>query len=178
MRILLFLVLAGCAGPVRVQTADPSVPSPPRAWDSMTHDNKVGWMAREVLPRMSAEFQEHDGARFADFTCASCHGPEPASRNFEMPSLALPALPPTGSAEQQQMVRQYQPMLRFMFNRVLPTMQTLTGRPEFEPGVEGAFSCYSCHPHMGDEGSTPIRLSMPSAEPPAELPPPDAPPAE
>jgi hypothetical protein len=163
------LLLAGCAGPVRVATAEPDVPSPPRAWDAMTHDNKVGWMAREVLPRMSAEFQDHDEERFADFSCATCHGPEPASRNFEMPSLSLPALPPTGSPEQQQMVREYQPMLQFMFNRVLPTMQTLTGQPEFEPGHPEGFSCYSCHPHMGDEGSTPIRLTMaPQNEPPPE----------
>jgi hypothetical protein len=160
----LMLLLAGCAGPIRTETAAPDVPSPRQAWDTMTHDNKVGWMVREVLPRMKADFQAHDAERFADFGCETCHGPDPAAHNFAMPSNALPALYPTGSPEQQRMVEEYRPILQFMFNRVVPTMQTLTSAPEFDAESGDGFSCYSCHPHAGDEGATPIRLSMPAAE--------------
>jgi hypothetical protein len=37
-------------------------------------------------------------------------------------------------------------MVRFMFNDVVPAMQTLLGMPAFEESTGEGFSCYYCHP--------------------------------
>ncbi|MCZ7678181.1 MAG: hypothetical protein M5U28_05180 [Sandaracinaceae bacterium] len=81
-----------------------------------------------------------------------------------MPSPALPALYPTGSPEQHQMVREHGETVRFMFNRVLPPMQTLLGAADFDAETQQGFSCYACHPHAGEPGTTPVRLQQAPAE--------------
>jgi hypothetical protein len=172
-RRLLTLVLLTCAcgGPPATPPDDDTaggedtVPSPPTPWAQMSLDDRRSWMMNEVVSRMSAHFQEFDGERYSGFGCATCHGPNAEERNFDMPSPALPALYPTGTPQQQQMVREYPEMVRFMFQRVLPTMQTLLGAPDFNQETGEGFSCYACHPHAGDEGTTPIRLGE---APPAE----------
>ncbi|MCB9592409.1 MAG: hypothetical protein H6719_06735 [Sandaracinaceae bacterium] len=125
-------------------------------WEGMSHDDKAAWMAQEVVPRMEALFTGHDADRYANFSCRTCHGEGAAHGDFEMPSRSLPALHPTGSPEQQAMVQQYRPMLVFMYQEVLPTMQQLIGAPDFEEETGGGFSCFACHPHAGDEGTTPL----------------------
>lgn len=161
----LALLLAACSGASsagRTTARGDGVPSPPAPWAQLDAAAKREWMAQEVLPRMSELFQAQGPERYADFSCATCHGPSPQDRGFEMPSPALPALYPTGTPEQQQMVQQYEAQCRFMFSRVLPTMQALLGAPDYDEATQEGFSCYSCHPHAGDEGSTPIRLGSSS----------------
>ena len=132
-------------------------------WETMEHGDQMAWMDQEVRPRMATMFQEFDSERYAEFTCATCHGEGASEHGFAMPSNSLPALHATGTPEQQQMVSQYNSMIRFMFQRVLPTMQTLVGGAEYDEETQEGFSCYSCHPHAGDEGSTPLSLDMPEA---------------
>ena len=175
--ILCALGLAGCGGgggdaegstePTEAETtgsetasADPdAIPSPPSPWEEMDHEARAGWMASEVMPRMGERFAEFDGERYADFSCATCHGPNAREEGFEMPSNSLPALPATGTDEQHAMVAQYGDMVRFMFQNVLPTMQTLLAAPDYDEETHEGFSCYACPPRAGDEGSTLIELS-------------------
>jgi hypothetical protein len=159
------LLVTSCGGGgARTEEPAAEVPSPPAPWEAMSRDEKRAWMFSEVEPRMDALFTGHDEARYADFGCESCHGPEPEARAFAMPSPALPALYPTGTPEQRQMVREYPRMVRFMFNEVLPTAQTLLGAPDYDEATGEGFSCYACHPHAGDEGTTPVHLERPPAE--------------
>ena len=63
--------------PVAVSPAAPSASAP--AADSVWHDDwtkeqKVAFMKAHVMPRMSKVFQAADAARYADFTCKTCHG--------------------------------------------------------------------------------------------------------
>lgn len=139
-------------------TAD-VIPSPPMAWAEMSDEDKGAWMRDEVLPRMTTMFQDFDGERYASVTCATCHGAGVGSGNFEMPTNDLPALPATGTPEQQAMVDQYTEMATFMFQGVLPAMQTLVGAEPYNEETQEGFSCYSCHPHAGDEGATLIELT-------------------
>lgn len=139
--------------------ARPSLPTP---WAEMSHADREAWMMAEVQPRMGALFREYDADAYASTGCASCHGADAAQHGFHMPSNALPALPATGTPEQRQMVRQYPQMVRFMFQRVLPTMQALVGAPPYDEATGEGFSCYSCHPHAGDEGSTLVHLTGPA----------------
>lgn len=154
------------SGDEMVAADDPEVdvPSPPVAWEEMSHEDQAAWMNAEVLPRMRRMFQGYDADRFSSVTCGTCHGPGAAAGEFDMPSNSLPALPPTGSPEQEQMVRQYGPMLRFMYSHVTPTMQTLVGGEDYDEETREGFSCFACHPHQGDEGSTLISLEAPPAE--------------
>jgi len=172
---LFCLALASCGGGSDAATDDGTtgdtstggedvVPTA-EGWATMEHGDKMAWMAQEVHPRMAAMFGEFDAERYADFSCASCHGEHASDNGYEMPSNALPALHATGTPEQQHMVGQYNEMIRFMFQRVLPTMQTLVGGAEYDEETHEGFSCYSCHPHAGDEGSTPLSLDMPEVAP-------------
>ncbi len=144
-------------------TGDEDVIPSARGWATMEHGDRMGWMGQNVRPRMARMFGEFDSERYADFSCATCHGEGASSRGFAMPSHSLPALHATGTPEQQQMVSQYGEMVRFMFQRVLPTMQTLVGGADYDEETQEGYSCYSCHPHAGDEGSTPLSLDMPEA---------------
>ena len=171
--LVLGFALLGCgpAAPSEGTTAaeetagdESAVPSPPIPWAEMDTDARRGWMVAEVLPRMGARFMAYDADRYADFSCATCHGPTAHDRDFAMPSLALPALPSTGSAEQHAMVREYEAMCRFMFSEVVPTMQTLLGAAPYDEATGEGFSCFSCHPRAGDEGATPIHLESVGTE--------------
>jgi hypothetical protein len=157
---LLVLALAACGAPSTARTSEDAdeIPSPPVPFDEMDEDAKRAWMGEEVVPRMRAMFQEHDAEEFAEFGCSTCHGPSPRERHFEMPSPHLPALPASGTPEQEQMVAEHGPMLQFMFSRVTPTMQTLLGEEPYDEATQQGFSCFACHPHAGDEGTTLIHL--------------------
>jgi cytochrome c553 len=162
MTRLLFVFLAACGSttpadnttpPPDEQTSEPpsgEIPSPPKAWAEMTRAERQSWMVAEVLPRMAPMFEEYDSQRFADFDCAGCHGADAAARNWAMPNPNILALHPTGSPEQQQMVQDHPEMVRFMFNRVVPAMQTLLGAEAYDAETGTGFSCYACHPRGGE----------------------------
>jgi hypothetical protein len=112
----------------------------------MTTDEKRTYMADHVLPTMTDLFTEYDPVRYADCSCKTCHGGNAREVGFHMPN-GLPPLWPSGTPEQQQMVREHPAMARFMFNRVLPTMTQLLGQPAWDNVEKTGFSCYNCHPH-------------------------------
>lgn len=159
--VLLFVGACGSTQPVDNTTPQPEepadapasgeVPGPPKPWAEMTRGERQGWMVAEVLPRLGPMFEEFDSSRFAGFDCSGCHGDDAAARNWAMPNPSILALHPTGSAEQQQMVRDYPDMCRFMFNRVVPTMQTLLGAQAYDAETQTGFSCYVCHPRGGGD---------------------------
>jgi len=155
------VLLSSCGATSTVPETGGDPPAPPHGWASLDHEQRQAWMMEEVLPRMSALFADYDAERYAGFGCASCHGPDARANGFAMPSPSLPALHPTGTPEQRQMAREYPEGVRFMFNRVLPTMQALVGAPDYDEASGEGFSCFSCHPHAGDPGTTPIRLATP-----------------
>jgi hypothetical protein len=149
--ITLALAFAAWGGATTTTTPRPeAIPSPPRPWDELSHEEKGRWMAHEVLPRMSVLFEEYDAQRFADVDCTTCHGDDAAARSFAMPNPGIVALYPTGSVGQQQTVRDYPEGVRFMYNRVVPTMRTLLGEAEFDAATGQGFTCYACHPHGED----------------------------
>jgi hypothetical protein len=144
---------SGATSATSETTARPAfepIRGPPRPWAELSRDERLRHMVREVLPRMSALFREYDAARYADFDCANCHGADAAARDYAMPSPDLLPLWPTGTEGQREMVRRYPEGVRFMFQRVLPTMRTLLGQPEYDEATRSGFSCFACHPHAED----------------------------
>ena len=107
-------------------------------------------MSTEVLPAARRLFQGFDAERYSSVTCATCHGEDGAERAWAMPNPSLYALYPTGSAEQQAMVRDYPEMVRFMHNHLVPEMRAILGAESYEESSHSGFACFSCHPRGGE----------------------------
>lgn len=131
-------------------TDEGGIPSPPTPWADMSFDERKSWMALEVTPRFEPLFAEHDGERFAGFSCEGCHGETGQERNYEMPNPDIMTLYATGSQEQIDMVNDMRPMVNFMFRTVVPTMKQLIGAPDYDEATGEGFSCYYCHPNGGE----------------------------
>lgn len=161
---LVVAALAGCGGASpepATTTTDTSIPGPadetditgpPKPWLEMTFDERKRYMGEQVMPVMAPMFENYDMGEFSGFSCDTCHGEDMQERAFAMPNPGLPALHATGTPEQQQMVEEHPEMVRFMFNDVLPTMQTLLGAEPFDEETGLGFSCFACHPRAGDDG--------------------------
>lgn len=87
-------------------------------------------MERTVMPEMRAVFSEHDAARFAKMSCATCHGADGEARRWKMPN-------PDLLLEEHDVATPHARMNAFMRDRVTPEMARLLGRPTFD--------CFGCH---------------------------------
>lgn len=136
-------------------TPEPSdaFPGPPRPWAELSHEERAQHMSRAVLPRMSDLFASYDAERYADFDCATCHGPDGRERGYAMPSPSILRLYPTGSEGQHQTVRDYPEGVRFMYGRVMPAAQALLGAEPFDEATGEGFTCFACHMHADDTGT-------------------------
>ena len=150
----------------------PVVEGPPQPWDDMAYAERKSYMMRTVRPTMAKLFRAYDPVEFANFGCHTCHGEDLNERHHEMPN-ALPLLWPTGTPEQRQTVDNHPKMVKFMFNRVRPTMRDLLGLQDYDPEAGEGFGCFSCHPRGDAQGpggteEPPPADAMP---PPSEMPP-------
>ncbi len=154
----------GCGGS-QTRGASGSQPvqisGPPKPWAEMTGHERGQYMGDKVLPVMVDLFTAYDPNEFADFGCETCHGADAQSRAFDMPSPHLPLLYPTGTPEQHRMVQEHPNMVRFMFSKVVPTMQTLLGIEGYSEATHTGFSCYYCHPRAESEPTIPPSPEMP-----------------
>ncbi len=156
---LLVLVLAACGGATAstttstttTTTTTSSYTPPPRAWAEMDHDARRAHMVQHVLPASSDLFTSWDGTRYAEFSCATCHGADASARAFAMPNPSLITLYSTGTIGQQEVLAQYTEACTFMYSRLLPAMQTMLGASEYDPATHQGFTCFSCHPHGMDD---------------------------
>jgi len=120
------------------------VSAPPRPWAEMSEDEREYYMVAAVLPIAAEDFRAHDAERYANITCATCHGDDGRERGFELPSRYLPRLPAPGSAEWAAMTER--PAYAFMAEVVTPTVRTQLGMPAYDPATGTGFGCFSCHP--------------------------------
>lgn len=111
------------------------------AWDDMTPEQRGQFMADVVMPEMRAMFQEHDAARYAEFSCATCHGANAHDVGFHMPN----GLAPLDPANIPAMFESTDPGAVFMTQRVWPRMAELIGEPLYDPATHEGFSCLNCH---------------------------------
>ena len=114
-----------------------------RPWAQMDRAERQAHMTAVVLPEMRATFQRHDARRFADFGCATCHGPDAAERDYAMPNPALIQLPHRGF--RKKIYVPHREMVRFMWSEVQPNMAKLLGQSESRFGRGAGFSCRGCH---------------------------------
>jgi hypothetical protein len=130
----------GAAAPGDVAAA-PAAAS--KSFDDMNHRERIELMKQVVVPKMSSLFQGHDAERFADFSCATCHGAGAERGEFDMPNAELPKLPANGAFA--ALMEEKPEMMEFMGKQVLPEMASALGEAPFDPDTGTGFSCYDCH---------------------------------
>ena len=115
-------------------------------WDAMDHQQRAQFMAEVVVPEMQTLFAEFDGERFAEVSCATCHGANAREVAFHMPNELAP-LDPT---QIPAMFASEEPMHVFMTRTVWPRMGELLGEELYDPERGTGFSCRGCHGTIGE----------------------------
>lgn len=150
------LVFVGCGGSQPPAEAAPPAAEPapaaaepaaapmPEAFHDMNRDQRMMFMKETVLPKMQAQFQAFDAKKYAEFSCATCHGSGAKDSTFKMPNPELPKLPST--PEGFKALGEKNPaMMKFMGEQVKPTMQQLLHEEPFDPATGKGFGCMECH---------------------------------
>jgi hypothetical protein len=110
-------------------------------FDKLTHDEKVDFMKKKVMPTMKPLFVKFDGKKFANFNCKTCHGKDADKRKFKMPNPGLPKLDFAALKAGKQAPK----MAKFMGETVKPEMAKLLQQPEFTETNPKGFGCLECH---------------------------------
>jgi len=132
------------SGTTGTTSAGPVVGPPTVAWAAMTKDQKKEFMKAVVAPKAKEMFLAFDSSRYANFSCATCHGDGANDGSFKMPNPKLPVLPNSPEGFRKLMADK-PTMMEFMSKQVKPTMAQLLGEPEFNPETKTGFGCMECH---------------------------------
>jgi hypothetical protein len=122
---------------------------PAHPWAHMNAHDRGRYMNEAVLPAMSALLRAYDPARYAQVTCATCHGANAQQVHFRMPN-SLPALHRPGTPAAQHAFQENPRIFQFMGTRVVPAMAQLLGEQPFNMQTHQGFGCAACHPHAAD----------------------------
>jgi hypothetical protein len=119
---------------------------PDVAWQDMTRVQRGRYMKAVVLPAMKELYVAFDAKTFADFSCATCHGPGVDDGTYKMPNPKIFVLPATQEGF-GKLARAKPAWVQFMGGKVKPKMAALLGLPEFDPAQPNrpAMVCHSCH---------------------------------
>jgi len=149
-------VATGCGGGTP-EPASPTTPAPtasaatgpaptapeaalPTVWSKdMTKEQQVAFMKKNIVGPMAKVFQGgHDGAKFADFSCKTCHGPEYKNPKDFLPKLTFKDGKITAFAEKPDDAK-------FMASAVNPAMAQAMGLKPYDPATHEGFGCGGCH---------------------------------
>jgi len=167
--LYVIVVFAACGGPsaepVTPEPPPEPAPAPPAAtesppepdageatepppaaevtWKDMSHEQRLAHMKTKVAPQMKASFQAFDATHFANFGCATCHGPGAKEGKFEMPNPALPKLDAKDGFKAE--LKKHPKETQFMMEKVAPEMAALLGMQPYDPATKEGFGCFGCH---------------------------------
>ncbi len=118
-----------------------SLGAPRVAWSVKTHEQRFGFMAAKIHPRMHRMFTVYDDSYADSFTCQTCHGEDADQVDWRMPNPDLYPLPKGNPVEASA---EYDPeMTEFMVSNITEDLRKNLNRG-VGPDVE--VSCHSCHP--------------------------------
>ena len=98
----------------------------------------MAFMKKNIVPAMAPVFQGHDAKRYADFGCATCHGPAYKDPHEFLPHLTLKDGNLTAFKEKPEIAK-------FMAESVTPKMAAAMGLPHYDPATHQGFGCGGCH---------------------------------
>ena len=109
------------------------------AFATMTNEQKVQHMKKVIQPTMGQVFSEYDGKKYGEFGCRSCHG-----EKMQDPHMVLPKLTLSGDGFQKLMAAK-PAVMKFMSEKVTPTMAAAMRAKPFDPATHQGFGCGGCH---------------------------------
>ena len=110
-------------------------------FDKLTHEEKMDFMKKQVVPTMKPLFQDFDKKKFANFGCKTCHGKDPVKSKYKLPNPALPKLDFAALKAGKQAPK----VAEFMEKSVKPGMAKLLQQPEMSVSNPTGFGCLECH---------------------------------
>jgi hypothetical protein len=110
-------------------------------FDKLTHEQKVDFMKKKVMPAMKKAFQDFDPKAYAKFTCNTCHGKDPKAKKFKMPNNELPKLDFAALKAGKQKPK----VAEWMGKVIKPEMAKLLNQPEYSESNPKGFGCLECH---------------------------------
>ena len=110
-------------------------------FDKLTHEEKMDFMKKHVVPTLKPLFQDFDKKKYANFGCKTCHGKDPAKAKYKMPNPALPKLDFVALKAGKQAPK----VAEFMTKVVKPQMAKLLQQPEMSETNMKGFGCLECH---------------------------------
>lgn len=117
--------------------------APAKPWKEMSLSEKKTHMKTVVMPKMGAVFQSFDKAKYADFSCTTCHGARARNGNFTMPNPDLPKLNAAGGFKKH--MDKAPELTKFMMQHVEPEMAAALGLAPYDPATHQGFGCGGCH---------------------------------
>jgi hypothetical protein len=131
------------APPPAPNTPVASEPAPPAAADlpfsAMSPAQRLVHMKTVIRPEMGKLFQDFDPARFADFGCKTCHGP-----NGDDTHDVLPRLHFTGGGH-EKLAAEKPAIMKFMIETVAPSMADKLHEKRYDQATRTGFGCGGCH---------------------------------
>ena len=110
-------------------------------WEAMTHEQRMDYMKKTVVPTMKPLFQKFDAKHYANFGCKTCHGKDPKASKFKMPNPELPKLDFAALKAGKQKPK----IAKWMGEVVKPQMAQLLHMPEYTEATPKGFGCLECH---------------------------------
>ncbi|HTJ81277.1 MAG TPA: hypothetical protein VL400_06115 [Polyangiaceae bacterium] len=127
------------AAPDTSSTAAASTDALPETWsDSMSKEQQMAFMKTKVMPKMTPVFKEHDAAKYANASCATCHGPQYKNPHEFLPKLTFKDGNITSFADKPE-------ISKWMAEKVVPEMAAAMGEKPFDPATKTGFGCGGCH---------------------------------
>lgn len=125
-----------------VDAAPPDAPEAPAFdFNKLSHDEKVAFMKKNVLPTMRTAFQKFDGKKYKAFNCKTCHGKNADKNKFKQPNPDIPKL----DFAKLKAGKQNPKMAKFMKETVVPEMAKILQMQEYDEQHKDGFGCLACH---------------------------------
>jgi hypothetical protein len=110
-------------------------------WEAMTHEQRMDYMKKTVVPTMKPLFQQFDAKHYANFGCKTCHGKDPKGSKYKMPNADLPKL----DFAALKAGKQKPAIAKWMGEVVKPQMAKLMHEAEYSESNPKGFGCLECH---------------------------------
>jgi hypothetical protein len=106
--------------------------------DAKGKEQQMAFMQGQVQGRMGKVFQAHDGKRYGDFSCKTCHGPNYVEPKAFLPKLTMKGGNITSFTEKPE-------VSKFMAEKIVPEMAAAMGEKPYDAATHTGFGCGGCH---------------------------------